>query len=662
MPSLLESFFFSFDADTSKLKKGLDDSDKLTDKLGEKLEGLDKNAKKVGLAFVDLAKNAGAAVAAIVALGAVKKLVLDTAAHTFEVRQQAQALAISTEQLSAWQHAIVSAGGTAEGATQSLSGLQQKFIELARMPGGMTPDGFMLERLGLSPADMKKGIADPVSAMSKLAGTFGNLSAVQQQFVGRRLGFDQGTITLLSQGRRAFDEHIARMKELGVVTERQAEAAAKFKYQSAELGIVFETLARETVSVLLPPLTWLLGKIEDIVLFLREHKNFTIAFFVGLGAVAVDVLVPAFASAAAAVWAFLAPILAGPILIAAVVAAIALLYDDVQAFMNGQNSLIGELAKKWPWFGDTVRAVVKNIMASLELLNAGVKDMAEYFIALSQLLVDVFTMGPSKALDKFSEKVRGLFKDLSGHFGAVVDGVKGVWHAITGSGPDQEASDKGHGAPMTSAEQKERGKYIAEKLQKMGWSPEQAAGIAGSILQESGGDANARNKTSGAQGIAQWLGARKKAFEKYAGHALEGSTLDEQIAFMNYELTSGTEQGAGKRLKAAQTPEEAARIHSQYYERPGAAEANNARREANAQMIAQAQTQINVANNNPVNTQNSNVIANSRTATRTTSNTFGPTTIHTQASDPQAIAAAHTQALHKSLKDAQDQDDDGVMA
>lgn len=665
MPSLLESFYFVFDADTKGVKKGLDEGKSASTELEKSLQGLDKTASKIGIAFVDLAKKASAAVAAVVALGAVKKLVNDTAEHTFAVKQQAQALAISTETLSTWQNAVTLAGGTAEGATQSIGGLQQKLIELARMPGGMTPDGFMLKRLGLDNADLKNGIQDPISVMQKLAGTFGNLSSVQQQFVGKRLGLDQGTIALLAQGRRAFDEHIARTKELGVVTQQQAVAAANFNLQQKELNIVFETVAREVTGVLLPPLTWLLRKIEETVLFLREHKNFTIAFFVGIGVAVASTVVPAFTAAAAAVWAFLAPIIAGPLLVAAIVAAIALLYDDVVAFMNGQNSLLGELAKKWPWLGDIIRSTIEEIMAALRLLNAGIKDLVEYFVAISTFLVDIFTKGPSAALDKLNEKTKNLFNDLKSHFGGVIDGAKNMWSAVTGNGAGKQEEARGlagTNTPLTSKEQKERGQYIAQSLVKKGWTPEQAAGIAGSLLQESGGNEKAVNKTSGAEGIGQWLGVRKKNFEKYAGHSLAQSTLDEQINFMNYELTQGDERGAGKRLKAAQTPEEAARIHSQYYERPGAAEANNARREQNALMIAQAQKQIGDANSNPVNGQNSQTIANNVRNGGNKTITVGGSTIVTQASDPRALAKGYSDHLHAQLKGAQDQDDDGIAA
>jgi hypothetical protein len=659
MPSLLESFYFVFDADTKGVKKGLNEGEKAADTLEAKLQGLDKTANKIGVAFVDLAKKAGAAVAAMVALGAVKKLVTDTADHTFELKQQAQALAVSTEYLSGYQNAIRAAGGSAEAATATLASFQTKLVDLARMPGGANPFSMMLKSFGLNNADLKAGVTDPVSVLSKLSERFSKLSPIQQQFVGRTFGIDQGTITLMAQGRRAFDEHIDRMKRLGVVTQQQAESAAEFKYQQAELGILFETVARELTSALLPPLTWFLRKITDIVEFLRDHKNFTIAFFVGLGVAVSTVVVPAFISAAAAVWAFLAPILAGPVAIAAIVAAIALLWDDVQAFMNGENSLIGEAAKKWPAFGDTVRSVVRLIGDELKWLNDLIVDTFKYFEAFGRFIIELFTKGPSEALKRFGDKTKALFDDIKGHVKTLFGDILDVGKAVTGNGPQAQAAatDKQY----MSKNQTDKGRYIADRLIKMGWTPEQAAGIAGSILQESGGDPTARNKTSGAQGIAQWLGTRKKDFEAYAGHSLDVSTLDEQIAFMNYELTQGKERGAGNKLRSAQTPEEAARIHAQAYERAGKDEINIEKRQAYAEGVARAKASVEAANTSPINSTNSNVIANSTRQSNTTIQT-GPTTIHTQATDAKQIAQGYTDHLRGQLKNAQDQHDDGVAA
>lgn len=664
MPSLLESFFFVFEGDTTKLKKSLDESDKLSDKLEQRLQGLDKTANKVGEAFVDLTKKAGAAVASIVALGAIKKLVVDTADHTFALKQQAAALATSTENLSAWQNMARAMGGTADGATASLQAMHKELVEAARFPGAVTPFTLKLKNIGVTNDELRQGVTDPTAIYRRIAGAMQGRSAVQQQFIAGQFGIsDQGLIAAMAQGRRALDEHIDRMKRLGVVTQQQAEAAAEFKYQTNELGIVFETVAREVTGVLLPPLTWLLRKIEDLVTFLRDHKNFTIAFFTGLAAVAADVLVPAFFSAAAAIWAFIAPVIAVPALIALAVAAIALLYDDVQAFMNGQNSLIGEAAKKWPWFGDTVRAVVHLIGAELEWLNALIKDFFKYFIGLSEFIVDLFTKGPTEALKRFSEKTKEIFDDLKKHFGKLWDRIVGVAEAVTGNGPDaKRGASSGAGAPKTSKEQIARGRYIADKLIQMGWTPEQAAGIAGSILQESGGNPNAVNPTSGAQGIAQWLGSRKRDFETYAGHSLSESTLDEQIAFMNYELTRGKEQAAGRAIRATSTPQEAAVQHSLKYERAGMDEMNNARRIALGEAVAKGQAQLAAAASNPMNSTNSNVISNNVRGGNRTYQFTGDTTIHTQATDAKTLAQGYTEHLQGQLKNAQDQHDDGIVA
>jgi len=55
--SVLESFYFVFDADTSKLKKGLDDAKKAAEGFKKPLDDADDSAKNLGKSFVDLAKS-----------------------------------------------------------------------------------------------------------------------------------------------------------------------------------------------------------------------------------------------------------------------------------------------------------------------------------------------------------------------------------------------------------------------------------------------------------------------------------------------------------------------------------------------------------------------------------------------------------------------------
>lgn len=696
---ILDTFYFVFASDASSIKKGLAEGQKAGDDLGKKLEGVDKIADNLGKSFLDMAASAGKALVAIVALETIKSTIQNTADHTQAVNQQARALGISTEAMSLWQHAVVSVGGSAAEATASLANLHARFTELTAFGG----QSFILNQLGLSGKDIQASIKDPTIALQKLAGVFGGMNNQQQLWLGKKLGLDLGTITLLSKGGDALASYLARQRELGVVTEGQAKQAEAYKLQLAELGVVYETIRRELTSDFLPALTWLFSKIEAVTLWFREHKVFAMAFFGGIAATLTLIYLPAVISAAIATWALIAPFVAVGVAIGALAALFALVTDDVWAFMHGQDSVIGRLSEKWPIVGEIVRNTVDGIIGAFKLV-----------MAIGKGLYEAVTEGPTAAFQHFAATTDKIFDAFEARFpklGSVIKAVASaikivVWAliddfaifnkaigwiiesiakliaGITGLSfgfigsllrklgviPEDGAAAPGSaglpvantGPPATSGE-KATGAQIAGKFEAFGWSPAQAAGMAGSIIQESGGAAGARNKSSGAYGLEQWLGPRVKDFEAFSGRPLEGSSLDEQIAFANYELTKGKEQAAGRRLRMAQTPEEAARIHSQYVERPGTAEANNGRRQQLASDILAARQQIDTANG-PTSAMTSGVINNSRSSNRALSVQTGPVTVNAKSADGVGVGKDLGQGLQDHYRSTIDSFDDGVAA
>ena len=95
-----------------------------------------------------------------------------------------------------------------------------------------------------------------------------------------------------------------------------------------------------------------------------------------------------------------------------------------------------------------------------------------------------------------------------------------------------------------------------------GLSQHQAAGLVGNLMRESGMSPTAVNSSSGAYGLAQWLGSRKKAlFNKYGNNP----TLNQQLDFVWNELNSTHKKGL-KALKSSKSAEEAARNAMGYYE------------------------------------------------------------------------------------------------
>jgi hypothetical protein len=108
-----------------------------------------------------------------------------------------------------------------------------------------------------------------------------------------------------------------------------------------------------------------------------------------------------------------------------------------------------------------------------------------------------------------------------------------------------------------------------EFFQSKGWSLAQAAGIVANLDIETGGTFNPAAVGDGgkAYGIAQWHPDRQAHFQSWAGRSIRGSTFEQQLEFVNFELTQGREKRAGNRIRQTTTPQEAAAVTDQFYER-----------------------------------------------------------------------------------------------
>ena len=105
-------------------------------------------------------------------------------------------------------------------------------------------------------------------------------------------------------------------------------------------------------------------------------------------------------------------------------------------------------------------------------------------------------------------------------------------------------------------------KRAMEFFQSKGLNAHQAAGLVGNLIRESSLNPGAVNKTSGAYGIAQWLGSRKKSlFSKYG----KNPTFDQQLDFVWEELNSTHKKGL-EMLKQSLNVDEAAANAFGWYE------------------------------------------------------------------------------------------------
>lgn len=137
-----------------------------------------------------------------------------------------------------------------------------------------------------------------------------------------------------------------------------------------------------------------------------------------------------------------------------------------------------------------------------------------------------------------------------------------------------------------------------------GWTHDQAAGIVANLNRESSMSENAVGDSGQAYGLAQWHPDRQANFKKKFGKDIKGSSQEEQWDFVNHELTSGTEQGAGQRLKMAQNAAQAGSTISAYYERPA---------EREKQMMERGDAATRLANNTQPIQQTNTITINGAT-------------------------------------------------
>ena len=124
---------------------------------------------------------------------------------------------------------------------------------------------------------------------------------------------------------------------------------------------------------------------------------------------------------------------------------------------------------------------------------------------------------------------------------------------------------------------------IVNFFMNKGLTKNQAKGIYGNIMQESGGKHNIVSRDGhNSYGLAQWTGTRKaRLFSKYGTNP----TVNQQLEYLWDELNS-TEKNALSALRNTTTVEDATKVFMQKFERPANWAANFKNRLKHANSVA----------------------------------------------------------------------------
>lgn len=127
------------------------------------------------------------------------------------------------------------------------------------------------------------------------------------------------------------------------------------------------------------------------------------------------------------------------------------------------------------------------------------------------------------------------------------------------------------------------GSQIVNFFMNKGLTKNQAKGIYGNIMQESGGKHNIVSRDGhNSYGLAQWTGTRKaRLFSKYGTNP----TVNQQLEYLWDELNS-TEKNTLNALRNTTTVEDATKVFMQKFERPANWAANFKNRLKHANSVA----------------------------------------------------------------------------
>lgn len=412
--ALLDALTYLIDADNSKLNKEIDQSEKKTDEFGKSMLTAEGRAalmeEKVKGAFTRI----GAAILATLAASKALQTFNDHVRTVEQIRNTSEALGVAIGDVDAFGKAIERMGGDAQGARDSLTDMAESIGEaLQDMDSGRAK---AFKALKISLKDTEGNAKNAVQGMLELAGAVEGMGREQAVFKIKELGItDNRTVELLLKGRQEVERMLRVQKEQGVVTKEAAERVRVYSETLAKLRQSIGVATSGIVDWILPAITWFIDKLDSVVKWMNRHDTFVKGFFIGLTTILTAMFLPAVVSATAAVWALIAPFLAVAAPIAAVVALFALLYDDVMNFLDGNDSLIGQISEKYPIVGETVKAMAQ-----------AVKDAFQWIVDALAMSWEAIKGFPSKALGVFSAMGAGI----SNIFGAIVRVVKSAWDYI----------------------------------------------------------------------------------------------------------------------------------------------------------------------------------------------------------------------------------------
>ena len=401
-------------------------------------------AYKFGFILGEVGKGAVALGAALsVAAGAITAYAVHTADAIDKEQELAATLGVSYEAYQKLAYAAKLSGGDIETLNAGLGALQKTLLNPAT-----GDENKALAALGISARDASGHLKTADVIVQDLAGKFENLSAAEQFSYSRLLRLSPAMVRLLQNGQKGLAEMGAEAEDLGLILDdKAAKAAAEFGDSLDRLRAVSEGLGRRITLGLIPGLHGIVEGVTDWVKANRRliasgitqivegvGKGFRMVgtalsavwdtmkqllpviddLTEGLDATQAIGIAVALAIGAAGIAAAIA---AAPfVLLAATIAAVVLVIEDLYELFTGGESAIGA------WIGQFQEAfpIISSIMAGI--------------VSAIGTVISVVTDGLVGAFNAAFETAKAVFGGIASLIGGVVSGVEKTINVVKSLG------------------------------------------------------------------------------------------------------------------------------------------------------------------------------------------------------------------------------------
>jgi hypothetical protein len=596
------------------------------------IERMGKSLVGVSRAAADVATKIGSILApltAVVGIGSIAgigMLAKKWGDFGSEILRSAQNIGMSASSLQAYRGAAEMAGVSSQAFTGNMKALGETLQDSLH---GRNNDALMLlNRLGISIKTNADGAVNAEAAFGDLADRIASIKSPQvQALIARTLGVED-SLPLLRKGRAGIEELTAAQYRYNLIMDGPAlQAAKQFRESMTMMDLTLEKVRNTIGNALVPILQPMIDRVAKWAAANQDLIATRVAEFVDGLAKAIQSIdwsavvagIKSFVDGIkdAVEWVggwknamlIVAGVMAAPLLLAIGNLAAALVSLSGLAIRGviGSVGLLsagftGLMLKMALLTEKSLPGLSKGFLAAGSSMETGLLGKFTQFAVFAPLAYEGGKLLGTALWKGFLEdtnigdKIGRLVTIVRAQFGdedakAALEAELNAKAGLPPTGtPIPGGRRPASRAPVPTAVAKVQAEADIQKLMGMGWSRAQAAGIAANIQRESQGNEKAVGDKGQAYGLAQWHPDRQAAFAKWAGKDIRASSRDEQLAFINYELRQGGEQGAGGALAKARNAAEAAAIVSRQYERPADVVGEAAKRAGMAVALAVPQT------------------------------------------------------------------------